>query len=175
MTSPVRRLNDRGREAFRAWLENGATGTPPLALLDDPAMSDPLRLVIRRPRASFDSRYDLGIALVDLLDGLDVAEIQTDAGLWDWLSLCFIEQLCPPDEAGRRRPGQMDRYLLQLENHRTRYRHLVRTTTCACMALLPASCWRALCMYTAKPRSSWAPTRSRGRMDPLKISLTLSR
>ena len=127
MTASVRRLNDRGREAFRAWLEDGATGTPPIALLDDPTMSDPLRLVIRRPQASYESRYDLGGALVDLLDGLDVAEIQTDAGLWDWLSLCLVDQLCPPDEAGRRKPGQIDRYLLQLENHRTRYRHLVRT------------------------------------------------
>jgi hypothetical protein len=81
MTAPIRRLNYRGRETFRTWLEDGATGTPPLALLDDPAMSDPLRLPIPRPRASFDSRYDLGVELVDRLDGLDVAEIQTDAGL----------------------------------------------------------------------------------------------
>jgi hypothetical protein len=101
MIAPVRRLNDRGREAFRAWLDEGATGTPPLALLDDPAMSDPLRLVIGRPSESFDSRYDLGGALVDLLDGLEVAEIQTDAGLWDWLSLWLIEQLCPSDQSGR--------------------------------------------------------------------------
>jgi hypothetical protein len=127
MTAPIRRLNDRGRQAFRAWLESGATGTPPLALLDDPTMSDALRLVIRRPQASFESRYDLGVGLVDLLDGLDVAEVQTDAGLWDWLSLSLIDQLCPPDKAGRRKLGQIDRYLLQLENHRTRYRHLVRT------------------------------------------------
>jgi hypothetical protein len=64
---------------------------------------------------------------VDLLADVDVARLQICAVLWDWLSLCLIEQLCPPDEAGQRRPGQIDRYLLQLENHRTRYRHLVRT------------------------------------------------
>ena len=127
MSGPIRRLNDRGREAFRQWLEDGATGAPPLALLDDPAMSVPLRLAMPRPHANFDSRYDLGVELVDLLDGLDLAEIQADADLWDWLSLCLIDQICPPDEAGRRKPGQTDRYLLQLDNHRTRYRHLVRT------------------------------------------------
>lgn len=90
-------------------------------------MSDPLRLAIGRPSASFDSRDDLGVALVDLLDGLEVGEIQTDAGLWVWLSLSLIEQLCPSDQSGRRKPGQIDRYLLQPDNHRTRYRHLVRT------------------------------------------------
>ena len=127
MSGPIRRLNDRGREAFRQWLTDGATGAPPLPLLDDPATSVPLRLLIPRPHASFDSRYDLGVELVDLLDGLDLAETQADADLWDWLSLCLIDQICPPDEARRRKPGQIDRYLLQLENHRTRYRHLVRT------------------------------------------------
>jgi hypothetical protein len=127
MTAPIRRLNDRGREAFRVWLEDGATGGPPLALLDDPAMSDPIRVVLPRPQASFESRYDLGVELVDLLDVLDVAELQGDAGLWDWLSLCLLDQICPPDEAGRRKPGQIDRYLLQLKNHKTRYRHLVRS------------------------------------------------
>jgi hypothetical protein len=63
----------------------------------------------------------------DPLADADVAQLQIDAGLWDWLSLCLIDQICPPDEAGRGKPGQIDRYLLQLENHRTRYRHLVRT------------------------------------------------
>ena len=49
MSGPIRRLNERGREAFREWLEDGATGTPPLALLDDPAMSDLSRRPIPRP------------------------------------------------------------------------------------------------------------------------------
>lgn len=127
MTAPIRRLNDVGRGAFRGWLQDGALGTPPSALLDDPTMSDPLQLVIPRPNVSFQSRYDLGLELVDLLDVLEVGKVQVDAALWDWLSLCLIDQICPPDEGGRRKPGQIDRYLLQLDNHRTRYRHLVRT------------------------------------------------
>jgi hypothetical protein len=127
MTTAVRRLNDRGREAFREWLEQGATNAPPFALLDDPAASVPLRLQILRPHDVFQSRYELGVELVELLDGLDITELQVDVGLWDWLSLCLINQICPGDEAGRRKPGQIDRYLLQLDNHRTRYRHLVRT------------------------------------------------
>ena len=127
MSRPIRRLNERGREAFRAWLEAGALGTPPFALLDDPATSGPLHRLIPRPTGIYESRYDLGVDLVDLLEGLELTEVQLDAGLWDWLSLCLIDQTCPPDQAGRRKPGQIDRHLLRLESHQTRYRHLVRT------------------------------------------------
>jgi hypothetical protein len=49
------------------------------------------------------------------------------SGRWAWQPLCLFDQICPTDEAGRRRPDQIDRYLLHLESHRTRYRHLVRT------------------------------------------------
>lgn len=127
MSEPVRRLNDRGRGAFRKWLQNGAAGAAPLALLDDTSTSAPLPLSIPRPSRIYERRYDLGCDLVDLLDDLKLAELQVDVGLWDWLSLCLIDQICPPDEAGRRKPNQLDRYLLQLDNHQTRYRHLVRT------------------------------------------------
>ena len=112
---------------FRAWLEGRAVGAPPLGLLDDPEATDPLHPSIPRPTKIYERRYDLGVDLVELLAGLDVVSGQANAGLWDWLSLCLIDQICPPDEAGRRKPGQVDRYLLQLDNHRTRYRHLVRT------------------------------------------------
>jgi hypothetical protein len=127
MSRPIRRLNDRGREAFRAWLEAGVLGMPPFALLDDPATSIPMHRLIPRPTSIYESRYDLGLDLVDLLDDLQLTEVQLDTGLWDWLSLCLIDQTCPQDQAGQRKPGQIDRHLLQLDNHRTRYRHLVRT------------------------------------------------
>jgi hypothetical protein len=127
MTAPIRRLNARGRAAFREWLDAGATDAPPLALLDDPGASAPLHPSIPRPTKIYDRRYDLGVDLVDLLDDLQLAELQVDTGLWDWFSLYLIDQICPPDDARRRKPGQIDRYLLQLDNHRTRYRHLVRT------------------------------------------------
>lgn len=127
MSRPMRRLNEQGREAFRAWIEADAPGATPFALLDDPATSVPLHPSIPRPDETYAQRFDLGVALTDLLAHLDMAEIQADAGLWDWLSLCLIEQICPKDQAGQRKVDQTGRYLLQLDNHRTRYRHLVRT------------------------------------------------
>lgn len=127
MTQHARRLSDRGREIFRRWLEDGGSGDPPPGVLDDPEMTVPFLPTVRRPTKLYDSRYDLGTDLVGILNGIDVAQLQTDADLWDWLSLCLIDQICPPDGTGRRRPNQIDRYILQLENHQTRYRHLVRS------------------------------------------------
>ncbi len=127
MIGPIRRLNDRGREAFREWLEDGAIGTPPLGLLDDSATSLPLHPSIPRPMKIYERRYDLGLDLVDRLDDVHLAELQLDVGLWDWLSLCLIDQICPSHEAGRRKPLKIGHYLLELDNYKTRNRHLVRS------------------------------------------------
>jgi hypothetical protein len=95
--------------------------------LDDPAASVPLHPSIPRPTKRYDRRYDLGVDLVDLLSGIDVARLQIDADLWDWLSLSLIDQICPPDAAGRRKLLKSAHYLLELDNYQRRNRHLVRT------------------------------------------------
>lgn len=127
MNRPIRRLNDRGRDAFRSWLENDAEGAPPLGLLDDPERSVPLHPSIPRPTRIYEKRYDLGAGLVDLLEDVSLARLQVDAGLWDWLSLCLIDQICPADSSGRRKLLKIAHYLLDLDNHQRRNRHLVRT------------------------------------------------
>jgi hypothetical protein len=127
MTEPIRRLNGRGRDAFRAWLEGGGEGAPPLDLLDDPETSLPLHPATPRPTEVYERRYDLGVDLVNLLDDIEVAWLQIDAGLWDWLSLCLIDQICPPDGTGRRKLSKIAHYILEIDDHRRRYRHLVRT------------------------------------------------
>ena len=128
MSGPIRRLNDTGREAFRAWLEGGAEGAPPLGVLDDPETSSPLHPTILHPTKIYERRYDLGGNLVDLLIDLDVVTLQADAGLWDWLSLCLIDQICPVRAGGRRRVRHVANYLLDWDNYTRRNRHLVRTS-----------------------------------------------
>lgn len=127
MSEPIRRLNDRGCDAFRAWLEGGGRDDPPLGLLDDPDTSASLHPMIPRPIRAYERRFDLGADLVDLLGGIDLMQLQIDAGLWDWLSLFLIDQICPPDQTGRRKLSNIAHYFLELDDHRRRYRHLVRT------------------------------------------------
>jgi hypothetical protein len=128
MTGPIRRLNDRGREVYREWLDAGAAGAPPLERLDDPETSIPLHPSIPRPTKIYGRRYDLGVDLVDLLADLDVVALQADARLWDWLSLCLIDQICPERKGERRNVLNVANYLLEWDNHKRRNRHLVRTS-----------------------------------------------
>lgn len=127
MNGPIRRLNNRGRDAFRSWLENHAEGAPPLELLDDPECSVPLHPSIPRPTRIYERRYDLGADLVDLLGDVGLTRLQVDADLWDWLSLCLIDQICPAHSSGRRKLLKIAHYLLEPNNHRRCNRHLVRT------------------------------------------------
>jgi hypothetical protein len=127
VSGPIRRLNEHGREMFRAWLEGGAVGAPPLGLLDDPEATDPLHPSIPRPTKIYERRYDLGGDLVELLARLDVVNVQADTGVWDWLSLCLIDQICPTREGGRRKVLHVANYLLDWNNHKRRNRHLIRT------------------------------------------------
>lgn len=143
---------EAGRSAFREWLETTPEADPPYTLLDDPVANRPLTVIIPRPTGTFGSRYELGEELVDLLSPINDSGLRFDAGIWDWLSLLLISQLCPSDAAGRRKSGQIARYLLQLDNHRTRYRHLVRTASSLVHVTAPA---RASCCpvpsYQEKP------------------------
>jgi hypothetical protein len=126
MSEGLRRLNDAGLARYRAWLDAGAPGEVPRHLLDDPETSVALAARRPRPHEVFERRYDLGVALVELLDALDPGQVRFDVGLWDWLSLHLFDQICPV-RAGQRKPAERARYVLEIDDHKRRYRHLVRS------------------------------------------------
>ena len=125
----VRKLNSNGIEQFRAWISAaraGADAAPPFEALTDPATSDPLPAEIEvDPGHSFDRRLEFGEYLVEQLSRYGNSDIDTDSGLWTWISLAFIEQLCPIRD-GRRKVRSDDFYVLSADYNR-RYRHLART------------------------------------------------
>lgn len=51
--------------------------------------------------------------------------LERDVELWAWLSLHYFEQLCPPDDEGRRKPGERARWIPAVDDYRKYYRHLV--------------------------------------------------
>ncbi|MGJ4900731.1 hypothetical protein ACQR10_20865 [Bradyrhizobium sp. HKCCYLRH2060] len=120
----VRRLNSEGRERFRNWLQNGAPSPSPASLLTDPGASEQFDHSVFIEHRSFSSRLELGAYLVALLTELP-ASIRFDEGLWDWLSLFYIDELLPPDSSGKRQVKQVFRYSCELRN-RLWSRHIVR-------------------------------------------------
>lgn len=126
MTAELRKLNDSGLKSFSEWLNGGAVGSVPMALLTDPATSEALPVTILPSRHSFEDRYNFGIYLNDLLKELEPTVISRDRGLWSALALVWFDLICPPEASGERSPDKSYRYVLEAD-YQTYYRHLVRS------------------------------------------------
>ena len=126
MQTELRKLNEKGLSAFAQWIETGAEGPVPIALLSDPETSDRLPSAIYPTRAHFADRLELGYYLVDLLTDTDTRQFSRDIGFWSALALNWFDLLCPANGDGKREPDRLYRYILSA-NFQTYYRHLVRS------------------------------------------------
>lgn len=121
----IRKLTQRGREQFKAWLEQEAPGAAPLHLLTGPDTSSEVNGKAQIEQRGFASRLELGEYLADRLSGLPPASIRFEEGLWDWLTLFYIDELLPPGSGGKRDIKELVRYALELRNRKWS-RHIVR-------------------------------------------------
>jgi hypothetical protein len=121
----IRALNQAGIDCFRDWLEDEVSAEAPLHLLTDPQTSAPLRGAHELEPKQFASLYDLGTYVHSALRDCDFNEVLLDTGVWNWLSLFFIDTLAPVQANGQRRMLATYSYLLT-EGYRTYFRHLVR-------------------------------------------------
>lgn len=128
----LRRLNGRGLEQFEnyiASLSSNPLYDPPLSLLEDDLLSEHIMYEAAVKPREFENRFELARYLHALLTSETGApildDIEFDKGLWAWLSLFFFEQLCTKDKAGRRKPGELARWIPEVRNARKYYRHLL--------------------------------------------------
>src|SRR5262245_8842128 len=121
----IRRLTQEGIAHFREWLEKGAPAPAPFRLLTAPATSEPVQGAHSIEPRNFASRLELGKYLVEVLRDVPNAQVRFDAGLWDWLSLIYIDVLAPFGPDGKRNMKQIYRYTLELRN-RLWSRHILR-------------------------------------------------
>lgn len=135
MTDLVRRLANPGIAAFAAYLghlREGVGTSLPTHLLMDPTTSESMPLpmeITRQPHGRpFESRYEFGKYLKEVLQGQDRRQISRDFGMWTWLALYFLDQLCPAEADGTRKPIADEAYILASTfKYDSYYRHLVRT------------------------------------------------
>lgn len=112
----LHRFTDMGLKAFRSYLARlrlGAPITPPFEWLTDPKTAKPLpdsAVIENRP---FINRLAAAVYLDDLLADIEADEIESDVHLWSWLSLFYLDQVCPPDRTGGRKPGRDYRHILE--------------------------------------------------------------
>ena len=124
----VRCLTDEGRAAFRAWIRAGAAGEAPRHLLTEEGSSAEMATAAGTAAivddGPFASRLAHGRHLTERLKGFSPATLSFDEGVWDWLSLFYIDQLLPVVD-GKRKPKEVVRYCLQLDGRKWS-RHYVR-------------------------------------------------
>ena len=124
----LRRFNPDGVAAFatyRARLTLEPSLQPPLQLLDDPALTDPMPRDVDAPTRSFKNRMEAGVFLNDLIDATGISLPERDQGLWTWLTLFYFDEVCPADGNGNRDPQNEARLIAQVDNFQRFYRHLL--------------------------------------------------
>lgn len=128
---PIRQFTERGIEQFRAYLtaaKAGATEPLPAALLFDDSGARILDRHITVEPQSFATTLEMVRYLHPKIKALRLEGKFYDRGLWAWLTAYYLDQVCPPDRAGRRKVGQLARYIPPLErDFRNIYRHMLAT------------------------------------------------
>lgn len=122
----IRRLNDAGLEMFRDWLTRARVDgslRAPKDLLEDDNRTEPVSTTATLLRSDFEERLSFGRYLAEQVAHSPANEV--DVGLWSWISLRYIDQVCPVVD-GARRVGEIERYVLD-RDYQGRYRHLCRT------------------------------------------------
>ncbi len=124
-----RKLNEAGMAEFENFileLRSGGTASTPLYLLLENATSEPIGKSLQLENTVFETRYELGEHLVEML-GADGNRFLGDRGFWSSLALLWFDQLCPAKEDGSRKPSKEYNYVLS-ENYNHRPRHALFTT-----------------------------------------------
>lgn len=136
----LRCLNRDGSREFEAWLLRtieGSPSDPPFQLLDDRRYSVEFQSSdIDVERRRFASRWDFVRHLSERIRSVDASSVDMLAeefdGMWDWLSLFYIEDTCPLARNGTRNVREAYRYVMNPSFAKKQYtpqrrKHLLRT------------------------------------------------
>jgi len=127
MGGSVRTLNEKGIQKFREYLidiREGSIQPPPRDILSSSVYSSDLDNSIEVEDILFSDKYEMAKFFNSRFYMLSHSKIDRNAGFWSWLALYYFNQLCPPNNSGKRSPGQDYRYILELD-YRRYYRHLL--------------------------------------------------
>lgn len=126
---PVARcLTPSGVDVFRNYLASGAerTGRPPTALFDDPRHSRASGITdVAVEHRSFASRFGFAAYLDAQARASGFDGTLDEAGLWEWLTLFYFDEICPPATDGMRTIFNEVRYI-PTAGSSWHYRHLLK-------------------------------------------------
>ena len=123
----IRSLTENGVRQFQDWLtvvQSGATDPKPSHLLAEPSTSEPLAGAGQVEEGTFANRYELARYVDQALQNIQIRSLPTKHGVWSWLTLFFIDTLCPPRTDGTRTVNEIARYIPS-SDYKKYYRHLI--------------------------------------------------
>jgi hypothetical protein len=123
----IRTFNEEGVRRFRDWLDiakGGGSSPKPDYLLTDPALSEPLVGAVDVSVGTFANRYQLALHVDAALINIPIQQLPMTHGVWSWLSLFFMDVLCPPRADGTRSVKELVKYI-PTTDYQKYYRHLI--------------------------------------------------
>lgn len=123
-----RRFTDAGVEAFSQYIHDLRADPKlpvPVGLLTDDALTEVLTPEVSATPEAFKTRMEFALWLDRAFGNSDAEAPLLDAGFWTWLTAALFDQVCPPDGNGRRKPGEIARFVPEFSNPRLQYRHLL--------------------------------------------------
>lgn len=123
----LRLLNSAGIDGFAVWLDQlklDGSAVAPVTMLTDSMFSEEVDVVVEMPEIVFQSRLEAASTIFAAFSSAGLIDIERDRGIWSWLSLFYIDSVCP-SQKGIRKPGAQARYIPEPHNFQRYYRHLL--------------------------------------------------
>jgi hypothetical protein len=124
----LRRFNHEGVTRFGEFLDQLGSHPDlsiPADLLTEPSLTEAIEGAGEVEPQDFVNRMELAQCLDQVLSSAHIDRIETDVGLWAWLSLFYFDQLCPADGRRYRDPGKRVIWLPEIQESRRYYRHIL--------------------------------------------------
>lgn len=124
----IARLTEESISIFAGWLDglkDGSCIQVPVNLLDSPKAIHRLPVDVDVEPRKFSNRFEIAEYLFEKFATSELTDVDQDRGLWSWLSLFFIDEVCPVTADGSRIPGAVARHIPETGNFKRYYRHLI--------------------------------------------------
>jgi hypothetical protein len=124
----LHRFNDDGLRCFDEFLETlrvQPNAPKPLHLLLHTSYSIQVPGGGELKEQTFKNRLAVAAYLDEILSNVTGCDVESDSGLWAWLTLYFFDWVCPADGNGNRKVRERARYIPAISDFRKYYRHLL--------------------------------------------------
>jgi len=126
----IRQFNSDGLSLFSNYLEEMKLNTQdrlPHDFITDNAYSVELTDDIKIEITQFENKSEFIKYLYPLVKRIRIDNLYYRSNLWSWLAAAYFDTLCPQREDGSRKVESQDRYILNTNEWKRYYRHLIAT------------------------------------------------